>query len=98
MDWGWNNIMLDQGCRTLQEAVIDEYSVMVEWQPTERQQNTERLEKNLLHYHLIHQKSVLRSGKIKPESPDLEAAIVFILQTCDLIHQYCFSPLPHPPL
>jgi len=39
----------------------------------------------------------VRSGKIKPEAPDLEAAIAFILQTCDLICQHCFSPLPPPP-
>jgi len=39
MDSGCNNIPPDQGCRTLQEAVIDEYSVKVEWRPTEQKQN-----------------------------------------------------------
>lgn len=40
----------------------------------------------------------MRSGKIKPEAPDWEAAIAFILQTCDLLCQHCFlSIVPAPP-
>lgn len=91
MDWGGNSFLLGQGCYMLQEAVTVEHGSMVGWWRTDKEQK--KVEKNLLQSHLMYPTSDVKSVKIEPEAPEWEATVDFILQSCDLICQYCFLSL-----